>query len=475
MKRLNEMFDTKYDTMIKNIKTNSKEIEDGDLFVCIMGFNVDRHDYAKQAVEAGAKALVVKRLLDIDVPQILVDDPNKELVNIVTKFYDYPSTKMTMIGVTGTDGKTTTSTIISELLNQVSTSGYMGTNGAMCPGYKEEISNTTPVPEHMHRILNNFYEHGCKYVAMETSSNALAQHRCDNMEFDYSIFTNLTHEHLDFHKTFENYLDAKNMLFEQTKKDGYSIINIDDPMAEEIASSSNGKVIYYGENEKADARFYNVVLNANNTEFDISFKNKEYHIVSPLLAKFNVYNLTAALTAILLMGYDINDFDLNKLSIEGRMNEIKLNQPYRVIVDFAHTPNGTQKILDFANATKKGKIISVAGSAGDRDVIKIPIIGKIRTDNSDHVIFTYDDPRKEDVNQIIDEMLKDVSINNYERIVDRKEAIYKAIKMANDNDTILILGRGNETMVPINGGLIYMSDIEEAENAIKERLNFETI
>ncbi|HOP66061.1 MAG TPA: UDP-N-acetylmuramoyl-L-alanyl-D-glutamate--2,6-diaminopimelate ligase [Bacilli bacterium] len=471
MKRLNEIFDTPYDTMIKDIKTNSREVNEGDLFVCIMGFNVDRHDYAKQAIEAGAKALVVKRLLDVEVPQILVDDPNKELVNIVTKFYDYPSTKMNMIGVTGTDGKTTTSTIIYQLLNQIDKCGYIGTNGAECPGYKEELNNTTPVPEHLHRIFNNFYEHGCKYVSMETSSNALSQHRCDSIEFDYSIFTNFTHEHLDWHKTVENYLKAKQMLFEQTKKDGYCIINIDDPVSKDIAEASNGKVIYYGENEKADVGFNNIEFNNNGTNFDVLYKDKTYHINSPLLAKFNVYNLTAALTIFLLIGYDINKLDLSKINIDGRMYEIKLGQDYRVIIDFAHTPNATQKILDFANTIKKGKIISVAGSAGDRDVIKRPIIGKILVDNSDYVIFTYDDPRKDDINQIIDEMTKDVmdKKDKFERIIDRKDAIKKAIDIAEKDDIVLILGRGNETKVPIGDEIIYMSDIEEAEKAIKEK------
>ena len=363
MRKLNEIFDTKYDTLVKDIKTNTKEIEDGDLFVCIKGFNVDRHDYVDEAKRKGAKALIVEHTVDSDLPQIIVPNINDNFADICTKFYDEPSKKMIMIGITGTDGKTTTSTIIYELLNQIVKTGYIGTNGVNCPNYVDHSNNTTPTSEHLNRFLNNFYNKGCKVVSMEAGSEGLAQGRCKNIEFDYSVFTNLTHEHLNFHKTMDNYMDAKGILFKQTKKDGYSLINIDDEYGKKISKYCNGKVLYYGKDENADFRFTNVVITPYGTTFDLNYNNQVYNIKSPLLGMFNVYNLTAALGILILMGYNIKDFDLSNLFIDGRMNDINLGQDFKVIVDYAHTPNGYLNLFELTKTIKCNKTIIVANSA----------------------------------------------------------------------------------------------------------------
>ena len=472
MKRLNEIFDTEYDTLVKDVKTNTKEINKGDLFVCIKGFNVDRHDFVHEAKEKGAAALVVNHKVDSDLPQIIVKDTNKELASICTKFYDYPSTKMTMVGVTGTDGKTTTSTIIYELLNEITTCGYIGTNGVHSPNYDDDSNNTTPTTEHLNRFLNNFYEKGCKFVAMEAGSEGLAQGRCEGIEFDYGIFTNLTHEHLNFHKTMDNYLIAKSALFKQTKKDGYCLLNIDDPYSKEMSKYCNGKVLYYGSNKDANFRFDNVVITPNYSTFDLIYKNKTYNINSPLLGRFNVYNLTAALSILILMGYNINEFDLSNLFIDGRMNDIDLGQDFKVIVDYAHTPNGYLNLFELTRNLKSNKTIIVAGSAGERDKTKRPTMGKILVDNADLVIFTYEDPRSEDPNDIIDDLTSEVmdKTDKFIRIVDRHEAIKHAIEIANTGDMVLILGKGDETYETLKDGKIYFNDIEEAKSALKERL-----
>jgi len=473
MRKLNEIFDTEYDTLIKDIKTNTKEINKGDLFVCIKGFNIDRHDLIKDAEEKGAKALVVNHKVDSVLPQILVEDTNKELANIATKFYDYPSKKMTMIGVTGTDGKTSTATIIYELLNQVSKCGYMGTNGVFCEDYKDNSNNTTPTSEHLNRFLYNFNQKGCEYIAMEAASEGLAQGRCENIEFDYSIFTNLTHEHLNYHKTMENYLDAKSILFKQTKKNGYSIINIDDPYGSEIAKKCNGNVLFYGSNEIADFRFYDIEINHDYTNFKLDYKDKSYNINTPLLGKFNVYNMTAALAILILMGYDIGKLNFKNLSVDGRMTDINLGQSFKVIVDYAHTPNGYLNLFELTKTLDAKRTIIVAGSAGERDKAKRPVMGKILVDNADYVIFTYEDPRSEDPNDIIDDLTKEVmdKQDKFERIVDRSTAIKTAINMADEGDMVLILGKGNETYEALKDGKIYFNDVEEAIVALKERLN----
>lgn len=472
MKKLNEIFNTKDETIVKDIKTNTKEINEGDLFFCIKGFNVDRHDYVDEAEKKGASALVVDHKVNSKLPQMIVNDTNKELVNIVTKFYDYPSTKMTMVGVTGTDGKTSTTTILYQLLNQVDNAGYMGTNGVECKNYKDESNNTTPTPEHLHRFLNNFYNNKCKYVCMETASEALAQGRCNNIMFDYSIFTNLTHEHLNYHKTMENYLDAKSILFTQTKKDGYSIINIDDPYGKEIAKRCNGNVLYYGSKMNADFRFFDVEINHDYTIFNLKYKDNIYEIKSPLLGKFNIYNLTAALSTLLLMGYDISKFDYSKLYVDGRMTNIDMGQNFKVIVDYAHTPNGYLNLFELTKTLEANRTIIVAGSAGERDKTKRPIMGKILVDNADYVIFTYEDPRSEDPNDIIDDLTKEVTDkkDKFKRIVDRSEAIKYAINIAEDNDMVLILGKGNETYESMKDGKIYFNDVEEAKKALNDKI-----
>ena len=473
MKKLNEVFDTPFDTLVKDVKTNTKEVEKDDLFVCIKGFNVDRHDFVSEAERKGAAALVVEHKVDSKLPQVIIENINDNFADICTRFYDNPSKKMTMVGVTGTDGKTTTSTVIYQLLNQVIKTGYIGTNGVKCPSYEDSSNNTTPTSEHLNRFLNNFYNENCKVVAMEAGSEGLAQGRLKNIEFDYSIFTNLTHEHLNFHKTMENYLAAKGNLFKQTKKDGYSVINIDDNYGEKIKDFCNGNVLFYGKSEKADFRFSDVIITPVGTSFNLNYKDKRYEIKSPLLGMFNVYNLTAALSVLLLMGYDINKFDLSKLFIDGRMNDIDLGQGFKVIVDYAHTPNGYLNLFELTKTLESNRTIIVAGSAGERDKTKRPIMGKILVENADLVVFTYEDPRSEDPNDIIDDLTSEVldKKDKFVRIVDRHEAIKYAIDIAKPGNMVLVLGKGNETYETLKDGKIYFNDVEEVKSALKERLN----
>ena len=472
MKKLSEIFNTNDGTLIKDVKTNSKEVEKGDLFVCIKGFNVDRHDYVKQAEENGASALVVEHKVNSNLPQIVVSDTNKELYNIVDKVYENPSNKMTMIGITGTDGKTSTSTIISEFLNQVSSCGYIGTNGVSSKNYSSASNNTTPTYEHLNRFLYNFYKTGCKYVCMEAGSEGLAQGRCQGIMFDYSIFTNLTHEHLNFHKTMDAYLNAKAMLFKQTKKNGYSFLNSEDKYSKKIEEICNGKVMYYGKSMDADFRFDNVIINPKYTEFDLITKTDTYHIKSPLLGMFNVYNLTAALSVLITMGININKLDYSKLYVDGRMEDIDMNQDFKVIVDYAHTPNGYLNLFELTKTLNAKRTIIVAGSAGERDKTKRPLMGSILVNNADLVVFTYEDPRSEDPNDIIDDLTSEVldKKDKFIRIVDREEAINYAINEAKTGDMVLILGKGNETYEALKDGKIYFNDVECAKKALEKRI-----
>ena len=307
---------------------------------------------------------------------------------------------------------------------------------------------------------------------MEAGSEGLAQGRCQGIMFDYSIFTNLTHEHLNFHKTMDAYLNAKAILFKQTKKDGYSFLNSEDKYSKRIEEICNGKVMYYGKSMDADFRFDNVIINPKYTEFDLITKTDTYHIKSPLLGMFNVYNLTAALSVLITMGININKLDYSKLYVDGRMEDIDMSQDFKVIVDYAHTPNGYLNLFELTKTLNAKRTIIVAGSAGERDKTKRPLMGSILVNNADLVVFTYEDPRSEDPNDIIDDLTSEVldKKDKFIRIVDREEAINYAINEAKTGDMVLILGKGNETYEALKDGKIYFNDVECAKKALEKRI-----
>ncbi len=307
---------------------------------------------------------------------------------------------------------------------------------------------------------------------MEAGSEGLAQGRCQGIMFDYSIFTNLTHEHLNFHKTMDAYLNAKAILFKQTKKDGYSFLNSEDKYSKRIEEICNGKVMYYGKSMDADFRFDNVIINPKYTEFDLITKTDTYHIKSPLLGMFNVYNLTAALSVLITMGININKLDYSKLYVDGRMEDIDMNQDFKVIVDYAHTPNGYLNLFELTKTLNAKRTIIVAGSAGERDKTKRPLMGSILVNNADLVVFTYEDPRSEDPNDIIDDLTSEVldKKDKFIRIVDREEAINYAINEAKTGDMVLILGKGNETYEALKDGKIYFNDVECTKKALEKRI-----
>ena len=472
MKKIYDILDVDLDINIYGITDDSRLVKSGYLFVATKGYNVDHYNFIDDAVKNGASFIIADRDVLVNVPYFVVEDVdiNKFYIDCCKKYYDVDINCFDLIGITGTDGKTSTSTIIYQLLNQVSKCGYIGTNGVKCPTYEDKSNNTTPTTEHLNRFLNNFYLNKCTYTCMETASEGLVQGRCENIEFDYSVFTNLTHEHLNFHKTMDNYLKAKSILFKQTKKEGTSILNIDDPYAKEMSKYCSGKVLFYGKDVNADFRFTNVVITPEKTYFDLVHNNTTYNITSPLLGMFNVYNLTAALAILITDGYDINKFNLNDLYVDGRMTDINLGQNFKVIVDYAHTPNGYLNLFELTKTLKANRTIIVAGSAGERDKEKRPVMGKILVDNADLVVFTYEDPRSEDPEDIIDDLTKEVmdKQDKFIRIVDRKDAIKYAINIAEEKDMILILGKGNETYETLKNGKIYFNDIEEAKNALKE-------
>jgi len=469
IKKLNELYKCEYTTQIKDIKINSKKVEPGDIFVCIKGVGTDRHDFIDEAIKNGASALVVSKDVNTNIPTIKVDNTNEELPKLASRFYNHPEKDLKLIGITGTDGKTTTTTIIQHLLGN-NNCGYIGTNGVSCLNYNEKTSNTTPDSDLLYKYLYNFQKNGCKYVAMETSSEAFFRNRLKNLEFDCSIYTNITSDHLNIHKTLENYIECKCKLFEQTKQDGICILNKDDKYYETVLKHCNGKIYTYGKTEDNDLQILNFEISSKNTKILIRYDNKNIEIICPLLGEFNVYNLCAGLLACLKMGYNIHEIlnNIKDLKIEGRLNVVDLHQPYTIIIDYAHTPNALKSLLNFTNQVKKNKIITVTGSAGGRDKEKRPLMGEIVCNLSDTVIFTADDPRDEEVTDIIKDLISTTSKNNYIIEPDRSKAIKKALELAQNDDIIVIAGRGNDSEMPYKGGYIHCNDFEEVYKYLKK-------
>jgi len=476
LKKLNELFDCSYDVIIKGIKINSKEVEPGDLFVCTMGVTVDRHDFIDEAVQKGAVAIVVSRDVEANVPVIKVKNTNEELSNICAKFYDHPEKKLKIIGVTGTDGKTSTATIIQTLLG-MDICGYIGTNGRRCSKFDKEINNTTPDSDKLYEYFYDFVQAGCKYVVMEASSEAFFRKRIDDISFDGGVITNITKEHLNIHKTFANYIDCKAQLFRQIKDNGFSILNNDDLEVDYVYQACHTDVLTYGKKENSTLCIKNINIRSYETNFDFSYNGKMYTLNSPLLGEFNVYNLCAGILCCLSLGLDMENIvsKINEIKISGRLELLPyVGQNFKIMIDYAHTPNGITNLLNFVHTLNFNRSIVVIGSAGERDYLKRPIMGKCVADNADYVIFTYEDPRSEDPLDIINMMISEIkNYSNYEVVVDRSQAIKRAIDIASDNDIVLILGKGNETYQKLKDKVIYFNDFEEAKKHLNEKLEKE--
>ena len=473
MKKLNELMECNYDIEITGIKINSKEIEKGNLFVCTDRGTLDRHEFIDDAIERGAVAVIVKKDVgEKSVPIIKVDNPNDLLPLLCSNFYDNPEENFTMIGVTGTDGKTSVATMVQTLIGE-DICGYIGTNGYGCSKFKKDTYNTTPDADKLYGYLDEFLNAGCNYCSMEVGSEALMRGRVKNIEYDVSILTNITSEHLNIHGTLENYIADKCKLFSQTKKNGFCILNKDDEHFEQAKAASNGTVLTYGEDSDNDLYFKNVRLYPGRNLFTIVYKDKQYEIDSPMAGVFNIYNLCAAILTLFALGYDFETIEkrIPLLKVSGRLEMIDMGQDFYVMVDYAHTPNGITKLLEYVRLLPIKRSIVVIGQAGERDAYKRKTVGEIVSKNCDLAIFTYEDPRSEDPRDIIDQMIENIrDRNNYEIIIDRSTAIKRAIDIAKPGDMVMVLGKGSETYQKLKDRTIYFNDIEETKKHLSDRL-----
>ncbi len=449
-----------------NIKIDSRKVVPGDTFVALRGATVDGHDFINKAIEAGATKVVVEHDIDCSVEKLIVDDTNKWLTDYISETYSKEINEMNIIGVTGTNGKTTTAYLTYQILNALgSKTAYIGTIGFYQPD-KEfiELPNTTPNILDLYELFLTAKENGCKNVMMEVSSHALHQERVKGINYKVAAFTNLTQDHLDYHETMDNYLDAKKLILKQLE--GPMIVNIDDPYGVKWTDYNN--TLTLGTNG-TDYKIISYKDTEHGTMINFSTKEKEYQVETNLRSTFNVYNYLTALSLINNLGFSIEDIIKVTSSIyppKGRCEQIKVKDG-EAVVDYAHTPDAVEKIINAFTENKKGRVITIVGCGGDRDPKKRPIMGRIAAENSDYVVFTSDNPRTEDPQTIMDNILAGVSTNNYEVELDRRTAIKKALDMIEKDDVVLILGKGHEDYQIIGHEKIHLDDAEEVRKYIE--------
>lgn len=472
--KANELLNIASEIEVTNMSNDSREMKANGLYFAIEGLTVDGHDYIQSAVDNGAVVIVhTKDVEPIDgVEYVKVEDVYEAYNQISSKFFDYPADKLIMVGTTGTNGKSTTSWILDDILNTTYKSGYIGTIGIKTDDTLKESTFTTLLPHQYNEIFSDMVTNGKEYAAIEVSSQGLDQHRTDFISFDYAIMTNLTHEHLDYHITMENYLKAKAILFEQVKPDGISIINNDDEnSAEYLKQVAKGKVVTYGINNDSDVMAKEINLTPTHTEFMLSYFGEEYPITTNLVGEFNVYNLLGALAVAIDSGVKIEVIQevVQKLSqVEGRMEIIENDKGINVIVDYAHTPDGFTQVFKYIETITEGRVISVFGCAGKRDTLKRPVLGEIADKASDIIILTEEDSKTEDPREIANDIQKGIKKCEVEYIEDRESAIIHAFEIAKRGDTIALLAKGQEAfMKNANGIEPYLGDVEIAKREAK--------
>ncbi len=463
-------FENREVTMITD---NSAKICDGCVFVCIEGRHFDGHTKAAQALEMGAAAVVVQRDMGLK-NQILVENTRSAYAKICAAFYGHPEKKLKLIGVTGTNGKTTSCFIIKSVLDKLGhKSGLIGTVKNIVGSKEYPASLTTPDSPELFGLFAEMAECGCEYCVMEVSSQALDQSRVDGLHFDAAIFTNLTRDHLDYHGTFENYKAAKHKLFENSS---LAIINIDDESAWEMVEGTKCRVITCSvENNNCDYSAKSIRNEASGVKYELVSNKNIGRVKFGVPGRFSVYNSMGAAVCLVEMGMDFKDvlFALAECTgVPGRMEIVPTETPYTVIIDYAHTPDGLQNVIGCVREITNGRVITVFGCGGDRDKTKRPIMGEIATRLSDITVITSDNPRSEDPESIIEDITAGIGRHSSKVIVDsdRTGAIKKALESARDGDIVILAGKGQETYQILASGKIHYDEREIVKKILSEKV-----
>ncbi|MBD2844401.1 UDP-N-acetylmuramoyl-L-alanyl-D-glutamate--2,6-diaminopimelate ligase [Paenibacillus sp. IB182496] len=471
-------------TPIKGMQTDSRKVEEGDLFLCLPGHTQDGHAYAPEAARRGAAALVVERPLELALPQLVVKDSRYAMAVLASHFFGHPSQRMRLIGVTGTNGKTTTTYLIERmLLDAGRAAGVIGTIETRYAGRRLPMSGTTPEALELQRSLSDMAAEGTSYCVMEVSSHALEQGRVKGCRYRTAVFTNLTQDHLDYHHTMEQYAAAKGLLFarlgngEEARPEAgsYAVLNADDPASATMARLTGAEVVTYGVDREADVRASEIRITAKGTSFRVRTFRGEADIALRMVGKFNVYNALAALAAGLIEGIPLEALARSLAAVPGvpgRVETVDGGQPFGVVVDYAHTPDGLDNVLRAVRKLAQARVICVFGCGGDRDRTKRPLMGQIAARHADHVMVTSDNPRTEDPQRILDDIeaglrADGVEPERYSLIIDRRAAIQKAIELASPGDVVLIAGKGHETYQIVGKETHEFDDRKVAKEAIR--------
>ena len=458
---------------IANVTDDSRNVRNSSAFVCVKGNRSDGHDFARKAIEKGAAVVICDHDIGIK-NSVIVENTRKAYALMCANYYGNCHREMKMIGVTGTNGKTTTTFIIKKILEENGYKvGVIGTVEVVIGNEKYPADYTTPDPAGLHKYLYMMKMAGCDVCIMETSSQALVQLRTYGINYDIGVFSNLSREHLDYHKTMEEYAEAKGILMENSD---VCVINADDSHAPVMKKHAKGNVITYAIDEKADVKAENVELTHDGVEYTLTSKGGNYDIVYNVIGRFSVYNSLAALSVGMVMNVDMKRAvkavsEMN--TVKGRIEKVPNDRQITILIDFAHTPDSLKNVLKTVNVVYGKRIITVFGCGGDRDKTKRPIMGKIACRYSDLVFITSDNPRTEDPDSIIDDIVVDLDRKDYVRITDRTEAIRAAIVEAKPGDTVLIAGKGHENYQILGTKKIHYDEREIVKQILDDGANFE--
>lgn len=472
-----KLINGKTDIDIDTMTIDSRKAGEGVLFVAIVGMTVDGHKFIPSAYEKGTIAVITEHEIENipdDMTVYQVENAREALAVMAANFYNTPCRELNMIGVTGTNGKTSTTYFIESVLNYIRhKTAVIGTVEIRIGGKKREIefaTSTTPDTIELNQMLRIMSDEKCDDVIMEVSSHSLELKKVKGIDFKVGIFTNLTQDHLDFHKTMENYCAAKAKLFTMCE---YGVINADDEWAYKIMENATCKIMTYSIEKPSDLQAKDIEYLMDRVHFTVNINGEDVRFELMVPGRFSVYNALAAIGAMISMGVSVKDIKAginNIKGVPGRIQNIPNNRGFNVIVDYAHTPDGLENIINAVKEFTKGRIITVFGCGGDRDRTKRPIMGRIVAELSDIPVITSDNPRSEEPYSILKEIEMGVKpvTNKYEMIVDRREAIKKAVETAEKGDSIIIAGKGHENYQILKDKTIHFDDAEVAKEVLGE-------
>ncbi len=468
------------DRPVENIAYDSRRVQRNGMFVALRGEKNDGHNFIDQAIEKGATVIVTEKEEKHSRATCLVVENSREaLAGLAATFYRRPAERLKIAGITGTNGKTTTTFLIKHICEKAGLRcGLIGTVRYEIGERVLPATRTTPESLDLQELLAQIVNAGCRAAAMEVSSHALAQNRTGDIEWDVAVFTNLTQDHLDFHRTMENYFEAKAKLFtglagQQKKRKPIAIVNIDDRYGERLVGriDKNVSVITFGMGARADFRASNYRMEFGGTSYQLDARGRSYLVRVPLIGRFNVANSMAAIAAASALGVNLREAILSlgkSPQVPGRLETVPAKRQFQVYVDYAHTPDALLNVMKTLRELAPRRLIVVFGCGGDRDRQKRPLMAQAVDQNADYAIVTSDNPRKEDPDAIITEVEKGFRSDHYEKITDRAQAIARAVEIAQPRDIVLIAGKGHEAYQEFADHTVPFDDIQVARRAIED-------